>query len=100
MSIIPSLVTGITSTSKPFSLIDVTADTIELCSRALIKMCLPLFLYLSHIPLITKLFDSVAPDVYIISSGRTFKVFAILLVHSFINSFASRPILCDELGLA
>ena len=63
-------------------------------------MCFPLLRYLSHIPFTTKLFDSLAPEVYIISSLLTFKLLAIFWVHSSIIFLASLPNLCEELGLA
>ena len=60
-SINPSLVTGRSSTSKPCSCNLVADDTMELCSKLLIRICFPKFLYLSAIPLMAKLLDSLAP---------------------------------------
>ena len=90
-SIIPSFCMGITVISNPSSCISVHEDTIELCSIELIIMCLPTFLYLSQIPLIAKLLDSLAPEVYIISSFRHFNFCAIFEVYNSIKFLSSTP---------
>ena len=90
-SIKPSLFILIKSTSKPLSCNDVAEDIIELCSKLPNKICFPLVIYLSVIPLITKLFDSVAPLVYIISSVLHSKYLHIFLVAVSITSFDCLP---------
>ena len=59
---------------------------IEECSKYVVMMCLPRFWYLKHIPLIAVLFDSLAPEVYMISFCFTLSKLLIILVHLSSNS--------------
>ena len=62
----------------------------EECSNSVVIMCF-LLLFLKHIPFIARLFASLAPLVYIISFGFTFKISLICLVASFISLLAETP---------
>ena len=74
------------STLNPCFCRYVKGPYIEECSNSVVIICLPLFLYFKHIPFIAVLFDSLEEDVYIISVGLIFKIFAILSVTYSSNS--------------
>jgi len=92
----PSLSTGKYVISNPCVCSHLQLFSTQSCSIFVVMICFPLSLFANAIPFIAKLFDSVPPDVKIISSSFAPIDFAIVVLDSSTACLAHTPIMCSD----